>query len=229
MDTMMDMYMYHLDDRVRELEIEMTVLDRLQSIEDRENIEYSIQHSDIYWPVSDRWKKRRADFTHRYDETSYTIIIYDQEKRMYSTLMTLMDNNETAWNDYHHTISEHEGEAGIEQIKESNDLQTQYIFETQWEINARFSCVTSDSSELYSAMEEEIALMDLSQYNFTPKWFTRRTAVAEFIAAYTAQRAEMLIESESESGDDGGEITEYDCTDSEYDDDDNADEDDVYV
>jgi hypothetical protein len=208
----MNCFRIHQSDRLRELEIELDILERYRSLEDRENIEYSIQYSDIYWPVSDRWKKRRADFIHRYDVTSYTIIPMEKKTSLYDSHFTF---NENAWEHLNHTLPEGTGEEERQEIKQFNILRSLHIFEMLWEINAMFDCVVSSSFDMFRIMEKEIAAMDLTSYYFTSAWDKRRAQIAEYLEEDIDAEVENISDASSLDT-----LDDLDNTDEEFDTDD---------
>ena len=203
-------YMDHQHDRLRELEIEIIILDKVLSLEDRETIEYCISHSEIYWPVSDKWKKRRADFVHRYDETSYKVTSIEKDTSLYDTHYAI---NETMWENHKDTLLE---ESHV-MVKKYNSLQSLRIFEIQWEINAIFNSTNSFSFYTYRKMEREITAMNLNDYHFTQEWYTRRSDIYTYICNIEANiilnGLTSINDMESES----------DYTDNEFDEDSDSD------
>jgi hypothetical protein len=177
METYMDSQ-YH---RLRELEIELTILERIRTLEERENIEYSKIHSVIYWQPSDKWLQKRSDFIQRYDVSNYMIISLEKQTPSYTTHY---ENNEKSWELYKDTISENSTEEEKLAMKEFTFLQSLYIFEIQWEINGMFRGTPYGEYETYCRMEQEIASMDLTDYDLSVAWFQRRERVAQYIVAY---------------------------------------------
>ena len=171
-------------DRLRELAVEINILQKLRSPEELEGIEHSIIGA-VCWPVSDRWKKRRASFVSRYDSTKYDVYIFcmhETEKVYNDDYVTI----ERIWEFYQDAISDYHNLDGYglykkEDIKERIVQQSIHIFEAEFEIYALSECVDSDNQfyTVYSKMEEYIASMNVTDFTFTKEWYTRREYVAQ--------------------------------------------------
>ena len=68
----MDTYMKYQFQRLRELAVELTMLQRQVSPDYLGHVEYSIDKFVPYWPVSDNWKKKRSDNPFRSLGEGYT-------------------------------------------------------------------------------------------------------------------------------------------------------------
>lgn len=195
-------YMNFQYDRLRELAVELNILQKLRSPKELEGIEHSINYS-VCWPVSDRWKKRRASFVSQYDKSKYDIFDIPVEETMAHYNNVCVTTIGSMWEFFQDMISDYHRLDGYgfykkEDIRDRIVQQSIYLFELEWEIDACTDCVFGDQNLIYSRMEEYIASMNVTDFTFTNEWNIRRENIAQFLTIEIDDDDDDEIENEYE-------------------------------